>query len=213
MATGAGRQLAAQHSHSLEGWYAHIPGIRVLAPATIEDARGMLWTALQAPDPVLIFENVMLYNMKGELSADAGAVDIDRAAIRRAGEDATLIAYGGSLGKTLEAAERLAQEGLRAEVIDLRVLRPLDDETIMASLRKTRRAVIIDEGWKSGSLSAEIGMRIVEQAFFDLDAPIARVCSAEVPIPYPRHLEAAAIPQPDDIVAAARALFGDVKRT
>jgi pyruvate/2-oxoglutarate/acetoin dehydrogenase E1 component len=168
----------------------------------------MLWTALQEPDPVLIFENVMLYNMKGELAADSGAVDIDRAAVRRAGEDVTLIAYGGSLGKTLEAAERLAQEGVQAEVIDLRVLRPLDDETIIASVRKTRRAVIIDEGWRSGSLSAEIAMRIVEQAFFDLDAPIARMCSAEVPIPYPRHLEAAAIPQVDGIIAAARGLFG-----
>jgi pyruvate/2-oxoglutarate/acetoin dehydrogenase E1 component len=208
MATGAGRQLAAQHSHSLEGWFAHIPGIRVLAPATLEDARGMLWTALQAPDPVLIFENVMLYNMKGEIAADAGAVDIDGAAIRREGDQATLIAYGGGLAKTLEAAERLAQEGVSAEVIDLRTLRPLDDATIIASLRKTRRAVIVDEGWRSGGISAEIGMRIVEQAFFELDAPIARVCGAEVPIPYPRHLEAAALPQTADIVAAARGLFG-----
>jgi pyruvate dehydrogenase E1 component beta subunit/2-oxoisovalerate dehydrogenase E1 component len=208
MATGAGRQLAAQHSHSLEGWYAHIPGIRVLAPATLEDARGMLWTALQEPDPVLIFENIMLYSMKGELAADAGAVDIDRAAVRRGGEDVTLIAYGGSLGKTLEAAQTLAKDGVSAEVIDLRTLRPLDDATIMDSLRKTRRAVIIDEGWKSGGLSAEIGMRIVEQAFFDLDAPIARVCTAEVPIPYPRHLEAAAMPQLESIIAAARGLLG-----
>jgi 2-oxoisovalerate dehydrogenase E1 component len=208
MATGAGKQLAAQHSHSLEGWFAHIPGIRVLAPATLEDARGMLWTALQEPDPVLIFENVMLYNMKGELAVGAGAVDIDRAAVRRAGTDVSLITYGGSLGKTLIAAEQLAQGGVNAEVIDLRTLRPLDDTAIIASLRKTRRAVIVDEGWKSGSLSAEIGMRIVEQAFFDLDAPIARVCSAETPIPYARHLEAAAIPQVETIVAAARGLFG-----
>jgi pyruvate/2-oxoglutarate/acetoin dehydrogenase E1 component len=207
MATGAGRQLAAQHSHSLEGWFAHIPGIRVLAPGTLEDARGMLWTALQEPDPVLIFENVMLYNMKGELAVDAGAVDIDRAAVRRSGEDVTLITYGGSLWKTLQAAEQLAHENIRAEVIDLRTLRPLDDETIMASLRKTRRAVIIDEGWRSGGIAAEIGMRIVEQAFFDLDAPIARVCSAEAPIPYARHLEEAAIPQVDGIVAATRGLF------
>jgi pyruvate dehydrogenase E1 component beta subunit/2-oxoisovalerate dehydrogenase E1 component len=209
MATGGGRQLAAQHSHSLEGWYAHIPGIRVLAPATLEDARGMLWTALQEPDPVLIFENIMLYNMKGELAEDAGAVDIDRAAVRREGDYITLIAYGGSVGKTLDAAEQLANDGVRAEVIDLRTLRPLDDETIMTSLRKTRRAVIVDEAWRSGSLSAEIGMRIVEQAFFDLDAPIARVCGAETPIPYPRHLETAAIPQVDDIVAAVRGLFGE----
>jgi pyruvate/2-oxoglutarate/acetoin dehydrogenase E1 component len=208
MATGAGRQLAAQHSHSLEGWYAHIPGLRVLAPATLEDARGMLWTALQEPDPVLIFENVMLYNMKGELDAEAGPVDIDRAAIRRSGKDISLITYGGSMHKTLEGALQLEKVGVSAEVIDLRTLRPLDDETIMTSLRKTRRALIVDEGWKTGSLSAEIGMRIVEQAFFDLDAPIARVCAAEVPIPYPRHLENAAIPQVETIVAAARELLG-----
>lgn len=208
MATGAGRQLAAQHSHSLEGWFAHIPGIRVLAPATLEDARGMLWTALQEPDPVLIFENVMLYNMKGEMAADAGAVDIDRAVVRRAGNDISLITYGGSLAKTLSAAEQLARDGVSAEVIDLRTLRPIDEATIMTSLRKTRRAVIVDEGWRSGSLAAEIGMRILEQAFFDLDAPIARVCSAEAPIPYARHLEAAAIPQIETIVAAARGLFG-----
>ena len=210
MATGAGRQLAAQHSHSLEGWYAHIPGIKVLAPATVEDARGMLWTALQDPDPVLIFENVMLYNMTGTLAADAGPVDIARAAVRRPGRDISLITYGGSLWKTLEAATVLAGENIDAEVIDLRSLRPLDDATIMTSVARTRRAVIVDEGWRSGSLSAEIGMRIVEQAFWELDAPIGRVCSAEVPIPYPRHLESAAIPQVPNIVAAAKAVLGRV---
>jgi pyruvate/2-oxoglutarate/acetoin dehydrogenase E1 component len=208
MATGAGRQLAAQHSHSLEGWYAHIPGIKVLAPATLEDARGMLWTALQDPDPVLIFENVMLYNMAGRIAADAGAVDIDKAAVRRAGGDISLITYGGSLWKTLEAASALAADNIDAEVIDLRSLRPLDDATIMSSVAKTRRAVIVDEGWRTGSLAAEIGMRIVEQAFWSLDAPIGRVCSEEVPIPYPAHLEQAAIPQPARIVAAAKAALG-----
>ncbi len=208
MATGAGKQLAAQHSHSLEGWFAHIPGLRVLAPATIEDARGMLWTALEDPDPVLIFENVMLYNMTGQIDTAAGPVDIDTAAIRREGKDITLITYGGSLWKTLEAAGELAKEGIEAEVIDLRTLRPLDDATIMASLGKTRRAVIVDEGWKSGSLSAEIMARIVEQGFWHLDAPLARVCSEEVPIPYPKHLEAASIPQVDKIVAAANATLG-----
>ena len=207
MATGAGRQLAAQHSHSLEGWYAHIPGIKVLAPATLEDARGMLWTALQEPDPVLIFENVMLYNMTGPITADAGAVDIGKAAVRRAGKDISLITYGGSLWKTLEAATALASEGIEAEVIDLRSLRPLDDATIMQSIAKTRRAVVVDEGWRSGSLSAEVGMRIVEQAFWELDAPIGRVCSEEVPIPYPRHLENAAIPQAPKIIAAAKAVL------
>jgi pyruvate/2-oxoglutarate/acetoin dehydrogenase E1 component len=208
MATGAGRQLAAQHSHSLEGWYAHIPGIKVLAPATLEDARGMLWTALQDPDPVLIFENVMLYNMTGKLAADAGPVDIDKAAVRRAGKDISLITYGGSLWKTLQAAGTLAADGIDAEVVDLRSLRPLDDATVMASVSKTRRAVIVDEGWRSGSLAAEISARIVEQAFWELDAPIGRVCSEEVPIPYPRHLEEAAIPQSAKIVAAAKAALG-----
>ena len=208
MATGAGRQLAAQHSHSLEGWYAHIPGIKVLAPATLEDARGMLWTALQDPDPVLIFENVMLYNMTCKLAADAGAVNIDKAAVRRPGRDISLITYGGSLWKTLEAATALAANGIEAEVIDLRSLRPLDDATIMASVSKTRHAVIIDEGWRSGSLAAEICTRIVEQAFWSLDGPIGRVCSEEVPIPYPRHLENAALPQAPKIVAAAKSALG-----
>ena len=210
MATGAGRQLAAQHSHSLEGWYAHIPGLRILAPATIEDARGMLWTALQEPDPVLIFENVMLYNQSGQIAANTGPVDIDRAAIRRSGKDVTLITYGGSLGKVLEAATTLAAEGIEAEVIDLRVLRPLDDSTIMTSVARTRRAVVVDEGWRSGSLAAEIATRIMEQSFFRLDAPVGRVCSAEVPIPYPKHLEDAAIPQASAIAAAARAALNRV---
>src|SRR6516162_8731191 len=208
MATGAGRQLAAQHSHSLEGWYAHIPGIKVLAPATVEDARGMLWTALEDPDPVLIFENVMLYNMSANLAADAGAVDIDKAAVRRTWRDISLITYGGSLWKTLEAATALAAEDVDAEVIDLRSLRPIDDGTIMTSVKKTRRVVIVDEGWRSGSLSAEICTRIIEQAFWELDAPIGRVCSEEVPIPYPRHLEIAAIPQVPKIVAAAKTVLG-----
>jgi pyruvate/2-oxoglutarate/acetoin dehydrogenase E1 component len=204
MATGAGRQLAAQHAHSLEGWYAHVPGLRIVAPATLEDARGMLWTALEDPDPVLIFEHQGLYNMEGPLAESAGAVDIDRAAVRRQGGDVSLVAYGGTLGKALQAADTLARDGIDAEVIDLRSLRPLDLPTILDSVRKTHRAVIVDEGWKSGSLSAEIVARLVEHAFYDLDAPIARVCSAEVPIPYPKHLEDAALPQPAAIVDAAR---------
>jgi len=204
MTTGAGRQLAAQHSHSLEGWYAHIPGIKVLTPATLEDARGMLWSALEDPDPVLIFENGLLYNMEGELAADAGAVDISTAAIRRPGKQISLITYGGTLFKTLIAADELAREGIDAEVVDLRTLRPLDTATIIDSVARTHRALIIDEGWKSGSISAEIMARIMENAFYDLDAPLARVCSVEVPMPYPKHLEDAAIPQVPTIVAAAR---------
>jgi pyruvate dehydrogenase E1 component beta subunit len=206
MTTGAGRQLAAQHSHSLEGWYAHIPGIKVLTPATLEDARGMLWTALEDPDPVLIFEHGLLYNMEGELAADAGPVEISRAAIRRPGKRVSLITYGGTLFKTLQAAEELAQDGIDAEVVDLRTLRPLDTATIVASIQRTHRAVIVDEGWKSGSISAEIMARIMENAFYELDAPVARVCSVEVPMPYPKHLEDAAIPQVPAIVAAARRL-------
>jgi pyruvate dehydrogenase E1 component beta subunit len=207
MTTGAGRQLAAQHSHSLDGWYAHIPGIRVVTPATLEDARGMLWTALEDPDPVVIFEHGTLYNADGELAEDAGPTDIDRAAVRRRGDDLTLITYGGTLAKTLEAADDLAGGGVDAEVIDLRTLRPLDTETILSSVTRTHRAVIVDEGWRSGSISAEISARITEHAFYDLDAPVARVCSAEVPMPYPKHLEDAALPQPAAIVAAARGLL------
>jgi pyruvate dehydrogenase E1 component beta subunit len=204
MTTGAGRQLAAQHSHSLEGWYAHIPGIKVLAPATLEDARGMLWPALEDPDPVLIFEHGSLYNMEGEIPVDLPPVDIAAAAVRRPGRDVSVITYGGTLGKTLQAAVALAQDGINAEVIDLRVLRPLDTATILASVARTHRAVIVDEGWRSGSISAEIMARIMEQAFYELDAPVARVCSAEVPMPYPKHLEDAALPQVDGIVAAVR---------
>jgi pyruvate/2-oxoglutarate/acetoin dehydrogenase E1 component len=207
MATGGGRQLAAQHSHSLEGWYAHIPGLRIVTPATLEDARGMLWTALQDPDPVLIFEHLMLYNMEGELPEEAGAVDLDFAAVRREGTDLSLITYGGTLGKTLQAAAELALAGISAEVIDLRVLRPLDERTILESVARTRRAVIVDEGWKSGSLSAEVAARIMEKAFYELDAPVARVCSREVPVPYARHLEEAALPQVNGIVAAAKGVM------
>ena len=204
MSTGGGKQLAAQHSHSWEGWYAHVPGLKVLVPATVEDARGMLWPALQDPDPVLIFENASLYNMKGELPADAGPVDIEKAQVRRAGRDVTLITYGASLFKALEAAEILAKDGIEAEVIDLRTLRPLDDETYLDSIARTHRAVIVDEGWRSGSISAEISARIMEQAFYQLDAPIERVCSAEVPMPYAAHMEQTALPQPEKIVAAVR---------
>lgn len=208
MATGAGRQLAAQHSHSLENWYAHVPGIRVLAPATVEDMRGMLWPALEDPDPVVIFEHALLYNMEADLDASAGACDIEHARLRRDGTDVALIAYGAMLWKALAAAEQLAQSGISAAVVDLRVLRPLDEATFLDVVRRTRRAVIVDEGWRSGSLAAEVSARIMEQAFYDLDAPVARVCSAEVPMPYPRHLEEAALPQPERITAAALQLMG-----
>ena len=208
MATGAGRQLAAQHSHSLEPWYAHVPGLRVLAPATLEDARGMLWPALQAPDPVVLFEHAQLYNLEGELADPPPAVDIRSAAVRREGRDLTLVTYGGSLPRALEAAGALAAEGIEAEVVDLRVLRPLDMATVLASVGRTRRVLVVEEAWRSGGLAGEVLARVAEEAFFELDAAPARVCGAEVPMPYAKHLEEAAKPMPARIVAAARALMG-----
>lgn len=206
MATGAGLQLAAQHSHSLEGWYAHIPGLRVLTPATVEDARYMLKAALADPNPVLIFEHVVLYNAEGDLDPTIQSVDIGTAKVRRPGRDVSLLTYGNGLAKSLAAAETLASEGIEAEVVDLRVLRPLDNDTIFGSVARTRRCVIVDEGWKSGSISAEIAARLCEDLFFELDAPIRRICSREVPIPYARHLEEAALPQVPAIVETVRSL-------
>jgi pyruvate dehydrogenase E1 component beta subunit len=208
MTTGAGRQLAAQHSHSLEGWYAHVPGLKVLAPATIDDARWMLAPALEDPDPVIIFEHAGLYNTEGELSGDAGPVDISSARVLRSGSDVSLITYGGSLPKVLDAAGELDEQGISAEVLDLRVLRPLDKSAILRTVAGTHRVVIVDEGWKTGGLSAEVAAILAEEAVWDLDAPIERVCSVEVPIPYARHMEQAALPQVPRIVAAAKKLMG-----
>jgi pyruvate dehydrogenase E1 component beta subunit len=207
MTTGGGRQLAAQHSHSFEGWYAHIPGIRVLAPATAEDFRWMLHAALADPDPVLIFEHGGLYGVEGEVPEHDPGRPLDRAVVRRPGRDVTLLTYGGTLPICLYAADRLAAEGVEAEVVDLRSLRPLDDATILESVRRTHRVVVVDEGWRSGGIGAEISARIMEHAFYDLDAPVGRVGSAEVPMPYPKHLEDAALPSVErilDAVAAAR---------
>jgi pyruvate dehydrogenase E1 component beta subunit len=206
MATGAGRQLAAQHSHSLEGWYAHVPGLRVLAPATLEDARGMLWPALCDPDPVLIFEHAQLYNLEDDLPDPPPEVDIAHARVRRPGRDLSIVAWGGCLPRALEAARQLAQEGLEAEVVDMRVLRPLDIAAVVESVTRTRRLLVVDEAWRSGSLAAEIVAQVAETASHHLAAPARRVCSAEVPMPYARHLEAAALPLPPRIVEAARAL-------
>jgi len=202
VATGGGRQLAAQHSHTLEGWYAHIPGVKVLTPATVPDAYGMLIAALAEPDPVFVFEHATLYPLEGEVDEAAGPADIVHAAVLRRGSDVTLIANGGVLGKTLEAARKLAEDGIDAEVIDLRVLRPLDTPTIVNSVARTHRAVIVDEAWRTGSFSAEVSAQIMEHAFDSLDGPVQRVCSAEVPMPYAKHLETAALPSVDRIFAA-----------
>jgi pyruvate dehydrogenase E1 component beta subunit len=208
MATGGGRQLAAQHSHSLENWYAHIPGIKVLAPATATDARWMLGAALKESDPVFIFEHALLYPTEGEIENANGEFEITKAKIRREGKDVSLITYGGSLPKAMRAAEILRDEKIEAEVIDLRTLRPLDTDAILRSVSKTHRAVVIDEAWRTGSLAAEISAQIMEGAFDELDYPVQRVCSEEVPMPYAKHLEDAALPQAEKIVESVRAILG-----
>ena len=207
MATGAGRQLAAQHSHSLEGWYTHIPGIKVLTPAVPADARGLLLAALRDPDPVFIFEHATLYPLEGEVDESAGPTEIGKAVVRREGDAMTLITYGGSLGKTLQAADQLSVEGIEAEVVDLRSLRPLDTPAILSSIAKTHRALIVDEGWRMGSFAAEIMAQIMEGGFYDLDMPVARVCSAEVPMPYAKHMEEAALPQAATIIATVKKML------
>ena len=208
MATGGGRQMAAQHSHSLEGWFAHIPGIKIVVPAVPADARGLLLAALRDPDPVFVFEHATLYPIEGEIEEGAGPAEIGRALVRRPGDGVSLITYGGSLGKALEAADQLAVDGIEAEVIDLRSLRPLDAGTILASVAKTHRAVIVDEGWRMCGIAAEVSAQIMEGAFYSLDAPVARVCGAEVPMPYAKHMEDAALPQVPAIVGAVRELVG-----
>jgi pyruvate/2-oxoglutarate/acetoin dehydrogenase E1 component len=167
----------------------------------------MLAAALSCRDPVLIFEHMNLYNMQGELTAAAASADLQHAAVRRPGRDVSLITYGASLFKCLTAAEQLAARGIEAEVIDLRVLRPLDQQTVIESVQRTRRAVVVDEGWRSVGLAAEVSARIMEQAFYDLDAPVQRVCSVEVPVPYSRHMEEATLPQVAQIVETVAGMF------
>jgi pyruvate dehydrogenase E1 component beta subunit len=207
MGCGIGKQLAAQHSHSWEPFYAHIPGLIVLSVGTHEDARGMLLTALKSPDPVIIFEYTSMLNLEREIDSDAGAVDISKAKILREGKDISIITYGTGVSKSLEAAAELATIGIEAEVVDLRVLRPLDEETFLASVAKTHRALIVEDAWRSVSISSEISARIMEKAFYELDAPVQRLCGVEVPIPYPLHLEDASIPQKKDIVNAVKKMM------
>ena len=208
MTSGAGRQLAAQHSHSLENWYAHVPGLRVVAPATLDDARWMLKPALDDPDPVVIFEHGSLYNVTGQLTEGVTAVDLDKAAVRRPGRDVTIVTYGGSLPKALDAVSVLDADGVSAEVVDLRVLRPIDWATVLASVAHTHRLVVVDEGWRTLSIAGEISAQVAEEAFYDLDAPVQRVCSVEVPMPYAAHMEHAALPSVERIVEAAETVIG-----
>jgi len=207
MGCGVGRQLAAQHSHSWEPFYAHVPGLRVLSVGTHEDARGMLHTALQSPDPVILFEYTSMLNLEKEIPDNAGPVDISNAKRLREGKDLTLITYGTGVYKCLEAAVQLKKEGMDVEVIDLRVLRPLDEKTFLKSVAKTHRALIVEDAWQSVSISSEISARIMEKAFYDLDAPVQRLCGVEVPIPYPLHLEEASVPQVGDIVSTVKKIL------
>lgn len=204
---GSGTGAAAQHSQSLEAWFAHVPGLKVVQPSTPHDAKGLLLAAIADPDPVMIFEHKLLYKMKGPVAEGHYTVPLDKAEVRRAGRDATVVATGIMVHRALAAAERLAAEGISLEVIDLRALRPLDAPTLIASVSRTGRLLVVYEGVKTLGMGAEVSALIAESAAFDhLDAPILRLGGAEVPLPYNPDLERAAVPQEDDIVATARRL-------
>jgi len=207
MPCGSGTGAAAQHSQSLEAWFAHVPGLKVVEPSTPEDAKGMLLAAIDDPDPVLIFEHKLLYKMKGNVPEEAYRTPLNKAIIRRAGKQASIVASGIMVQKSLEAAETLAAEGIDIEVIDLRSIRPIDTATIIESVKKTTRLACVYEGVKSFGIGAEISALVSESEAFDyLDAPIMRLGGAESPIPYSPILEKAAVPQVDDIIAGLRAL-------
>ncbi|MGH2349616.1 MAG: alpha-ketoacid dehydrogenase subunit beta [bacterium] len=201
---GAGVQLSAQHSQSLEATYAHFPGLYVIAPATPADARGLLRTAIRGRDPVIFLENAALYGTKGEVPDGDFALPFGHAEVARQGTDVTIIAYSRMLLLALSAAKQLAEEGIDAEVVNLRSLRPLDTAAILASVTKTHRAVVVQEQWKPFGAAAEIAALIYEGAFDQLDAPVARVTGADVPMPYARNLELLATPHERDIVEAVR---------
>jgi pyruvate/2-oxoglutarate/acetoin dehydrogenase E1 component len=207
MASGGGSQLSSQHSHSLEGWYAHVPGLKVVVPATPYDARGLLKTALRDENPVIFIEHTALYAMKGEVPEEEYYVPFGQASVRRQGRDVTIVGYSGSVHQSLRAAAALAEEGLEAEVIDLRTLRPLDIDTVVESVKKTARAVVVEDDWRTGGFAGEISSLIQERAFDYLDAPVARVCGADVPMPYNKRLETAALPSEEQIVQAVRGMM------
>ncbi len=207
-AEAAGLQLGAQHSQNLESWYAHVPGLKVVAPSVPYDAKGLLKSAIRDDNPIMFIEHEALYNTKGEVPDDEYLVPIGKAEIKRQGKDVTIISYLRTLILAIRAAEQLADMGIDAEVIDIRTLKPLDTETIVASVKKTHRALIVEEDWKSVGMGAEITARIIEGAFDYLDAPIVRIALAEVPMPYSKPLEQLAVPSQDDIVSAVRQILG-----
>ena len=204
---GSGTGAAAQHSQSLEAWLGHVPGLKVIQPATPHDAKGMLLAAIEDPDPVMIFEHKLLYKMKGAVPEGRYTVPIGKAEVRRQGRDLTVVATSIMVHKSLEAAGMLAAEGIDVEVVDLRTVRPMDRETVIASVKKTSRLMCVYEAVKTLGIGAEVSAMVAESEAFDfLDAPIVRLGGAETPIPYNPDLERATVPQVDDIVAAARAL-------
>jgi pyruvate dehydrogenase E1 component beta subunit len=205
---GAAKQLSAQHSHSLEGWYAHVPGLKVVAPATVSDVYGMLKTAIADDNPVVFYEHPRLYAMKGQLEDKDFTVPFGKAQILREGSDVSLIGYSLMSQINLAAAELLEKDGIHAEVVDVRSLLPLDTETIYNSVRKTHRAVVVYEDWKSGGFGAEIHARISEDCFDDLDAPVGRVGGLNVPMPYSRVLELEAVVNEHHIVSAVQKFLG-----
>src|SRR6059036_2388007 len=201
---GAALQLSSQHSQAWESWLAHIPGLKVVAPATPADAKGLLKSAIRDNNPVIVLEGEMLYNLKGDVPDGEHIVPIGRADIKREGSDVTLVCHSKTLSVALKAAEQLAQQNVSAEVVDLRSLRPLDEAAILESVRKTNRAVVVEEGWPHAGLGAQVVDLIQRDAFDDLDAPVQRVMQADVPMPYNKLLERAAKASPERVVAAAR---------
>jgi pyruvate dehydrogenase E1 component beta subunit len=204
---GGGRQLGATHSQTPDVVFAHFPGLKVVAPGTPYDAKGLLKSAIRSQDPVMFIEHATLYQARGEVPEGDYTVPIGRSKIQREGSDVTLISYSKMLQGSLQAAEQLAKEGIEAEVVDLRTLRPLDMEPVLESFKKTNRAVLIEEGWRSYGVGAEVAARLYEEAFDYADAPIARVAQKEVPLPYNRQLEQSALPQVEDIIAAVKGVL------
>jgi pyruvate dehydrogenase E1 component beta subunit len=202
--SGGGRQLAATHSQTPDVIFAHFPGLKVVAPGTPEDAKGLLKSAIRSDDPVFFIESATLYQSRGEVPEGENLIPIGKSRIQRPGKDATVVTYSKMLETSMKAADQLAQEGIEVEIVDLRTLRPLDMEPVLESFKKTNRAVIVEEGWRSFGVGAEVAARIYEQAFDYIDAPIQRVAQKEVPLPYNRNLEQAALPQVEDVIKAVK---------
>jgi pyruvate dehydrogenase E1 component beta subunit len=202
--SGAAAQVAAQHSQALESWYAHVPGLVVVMPSSPKDAKGLLKSAIRDDNPVVFMENEVLYNLKGEVPEEEFTIPLGQADVKRVGKDATIVAWSRSVQFALQAATLLAKEGVEAEVVDPRTLRPLDEDVIFDSVRKTNRCVVVEEGWRYAGFGAEIADRVQRACFDDLDAPVVRVTAADVPMPYSRMLEKAYLPQPDKVVDAVK---------